>query len=656
MKVFGIDIIRGSVRSRTERPVYALVVLEDGEVVATMQVNAFRLSRLIARDEPDILATDSVQELAVDQRALVGFMQTLPTKTALVQVTGGERKETLQKVAGRYNILVEKTDPFAEAGAAARIAYLGGGAVVVAFEKTTEVTVSRHRSPGKGGWSQNRYVRKVHGAVRERAREVEGHLVAAGLRYEKSERLAFGGFSRVQFLVYAPRDEIPVRTYAGADVQVRVQGRRLDRIRYEPLSRRPRYLIVGIDPGTTTGIGAVTLEGEVVEIFSSRQMGPAEMIEHITSVGKPLIIASDVSPMPDTVEKVRRAFNAVAYVPPQDRSVELKLDLTAGTGYANPHERDALSAALDAYRSYKNKFQNIARRVPPGFDLDEVRAGVLRGRSIDIVLTDLSGRQQAAGPEEEAAPPPEEPTERDERSERITHLERTARRLREFVQELEEGIGEKDAEITRLKRQIRRERSDRSKVLLRDAEIGKRDAQIAALKKRLRKEEKRNKSLKKRIEQMRRVEELQIGEGQAAVKALDSLTHDALRALEAELGVGEEDVVSVRTTGGWGRSVVKDLAARQVRAVAVPGDSLDEQDPHLIAEALVAGLPLVPAGTVGLRLMGRIGTVEEERLAAALEAWAGRVEAREREKKAAMLNQVFKEYRTEREKEVRRRG
>ncbi|QSZ67666.1 DUF460 domain-containing protein [Methanofollis aquaemaris] len=656
MKVFGVDIIRGSVRSRTERPVYALVVLEDGEVVATMQVNAFRLSRLIGREEPDILATDSVQELAVDQRALVGFMQTLPTKTALVQVTGGERKETLQKVAGRYNILVEKTDPFAEAGAAARIAYLGGGAVVVAFEKTTEVTVSRHRSPGKGGWSQNRYVRKVHGAVRERAREVEGHLVAAGLRYEKSERLAFGGFSRVQFVVYALRDEIPVRTYAGADVQVRVQGRRLDRIRYEPLSRRPRYLIVGIDPGTTTGIGAVTLEGEVVEIFSSRQMGPAEMIEHITSVGKPLIIASDVSPMPDTVEKVRRAFNAVAYVPPQDRSVELKLDLTAGSGYANPHERDALSAALDAYRSYKNKFQNIARRVPPGFDLDEVRAGVLRGRSIDAVLTDLSGRQRPTKPEKEAAPPPEVPVERDERSERIAQLERTAKRLREFVQELEEGIGEKDAEITRLKRQIRRERSDRSKVVLRDAELGKRDAQIAALKKRLRKEEKRNKSLKKRIERMRRVEELQIGEGQAAVKALDSLTHDALRALEAELGLGEEDVVSVRTTGGWGRSVVKDLAARQVRAVAVPGDSLDEQDPYLVAEALVAGLPLVPAGAVGLRLMGRIGTVEEEHLAAALEAWGERVEAREREKKAAMLNQVFKEYQTEREKEVRRRG
>lgn len=653
MKVFGIDIIRGSVRSRTRRPVYALVVIEDGQVVSTAQVTAFALSRLIAAEEPEILATDSVQELAQDQHGLVSFMQTLPTGTVLVQVTGGERRETLQKVAARYNIQVERTDPFAEAGAAARIAYLGGGAAVIAFENTTEITVSRHRSPGRGGWSQNRYIRKMHGAVRERAREVEGHLVAAGLRYEKSERLAFGGFSRVHFRVHAPRDAIPVRTSSAADVQVRIEGKRLDRIRYEPLTKRPRYLIVGIDPGTTTGIGAVDLDGEVVEIYSSRQMGTAEVIEHITGIGKPLIIASDVQPMPDAVEKVRRAFNAIAYVPPQDRSVEGKLELTAGTGYANPHERDAVSAALDAYRSYKNKFQNIAKRVPPGIDLDEVRAGVLRGRSIEAVLADLSGRQKpvpAAAPE---TPPSQPPAQADER---LANLERQVRRLQEFVQELEEGIARKDREIASLKRQIRYERSERGKKLQRDTEIATREAIIANLRTLLRKEEKRNKNLKKRIDRMRRVEELQIGEGQVAVKAISSLTHDAVRNLAADLGLVEGDVVAVGTTGGWGRSVVREIADAKAAAVVVPGESLEGLDPHLIAAALAASLPLVAAGAIGLRLSGKIGTADEERFAAALAAWGERVEGHEREKRAAMLNQVFKEYRSEREKEVRRHG
>jgi len=655
VKVFGIDVVRGSVRSRTQRPLYALVVLEDGTVVSSSEVTAFRLSRLIAAEEPDILATDSVQELAPDQHDLVVFMQTLPTQTVLVQVTGGERKETLQKVAARYNIVAEKTDPFAEAGAAARIAYLGGGAAVIAFENRTEIVVSRHRSPGRGGWSQNRYVRKMHGAVREKAREVEGHLVAAGLRYEKSERLAFGGFSRVDFTVYAPRGEIPVRAYTGADAQVRVEGKKLDRIRYRPLTGKRRYIIVGIDPGTTTGIGAVDLDGEVVDLYSSRQMGAAEIIEHLTGVGKPLIIASDVTPMPDAVEKVRRAFNAIAYVPPQDRSVEGKLELTAGTGYANPHERDALSAALDAYRSNKNKFLNIAKRVPPGFDLDEVRARVLRGRSIEAVLADLSGRPSV--PEEkplaEEAPPA---PERDERDERLLQLERTAKRLKDFVQELEEGLSEKDLEIARLKRQIRRERSERGRELQRDAEIAKRDAILKNLKKLLRKEEKRNKSLMKRIEQMKRVEELQVGEGQVPVKAIASLTHDAVGGLVADLGIDEGDVISVLTTGGWGRSVVREVAALQVAAVVVPGTSLGEQDQHLVAAALAASLPLVPASAIGLVVQGKIGVADEGRFAAALEKWKALVVEHEKKKKEAMLTQVFKEYRTERAKEVRKHG
>ncbi|MDK2974016.1 MAG: uncharacterized protein PWP08_387 [Methanofollis sp.] len=653
MKVFGIDIVRGSVRSRTRRPVYALVVVEDGQVVSSSQVTAFALSRLIAAEEPDILATDSVQELAPDRHALVSFMQTLPPGTMLVQVTGGERKETLQKVAGRYNIRVERTDPFAEAGAAARIASLGGGAAVIAFEKTTGITVSRHRSPGRGGWSQNRYVRKMHGAVRERARKVEGQLVAAGLRYEKSERLAFGGFSRVHFTVFASRGEMPVRACGGADVQVRIEGRKLDRIRYEPLTKKSRYLIVGIDPGTTTGIGAVDLDGEVVDLYSSRQVGAAEIIEHIARVGKPLIVASDVQPMPDTVEKVRRAFNAVAYVPPQDRSVEGKLELTAGTGYANPHERDALSAALDAYRSLKNKFRNIAKRVPPGIDLDEVRAGVMRGRSIEAVLADLSGTPGQKPPAPTSPPGAGPPAPADDR---LLQLDRQVRRLREFVQELEEGLAAKDREIARLKRQIRYERSERGKDLQRDAELAKRDAIVANLRQLLRREEKRNKSLKKRIDRMRRVEELQIGEGQVPVKALPSLTHDAVRNLAADLGLAEGDVIAVGTTGGWGRSVVREIADAKAAAVVVPGESLEGLDQHLIAAALDLALPLAAAGAAGLRLSGKIGTVDEEKFAAALAAWEERSGEHEREKRAAMLNQVFKEYRSEREKEVRRHG
>ena len=375
LSVFGIDIVKGSVRSRSRRPMYALVRMDGQSILSENTVSMFRLFRLLAEERPDILAVDSLQEISTDQHELFFFLQGLPPQTKLVQVTGGEKKETLGKVAARFNISFDRFDPFAEARTTARVASLGAGAEVIAFENESEVVVSRHRSPGRGGWSQNRYVRKIHGAVQLKGREIGQQLASAGLRYEKKETKAFGGCSRVAFRVFAVRGQVPVGTYRGADVQVRISGKRLERIRFRPLSGKPRYLIVGIDPGTTTAVAALDLDGNLMHLESSRQMNMSGVIEALYRVGKPLVVASDVQEMPYSVEKIRRAFSAVAYTPRQDTSVEAKLSLTAGFPYANVHERDALSAALDAFHQYEAKFRNLIKRVPPGHDLDEVRAG-----------------------------------------------------------------------------------------------------------------------------------------------------------------------------------------------------------------------------------------------------------------------------------------
>jgi len=139
---------------------------------------------------------------------------------------------------------------------------------------------------------------------------------------------------------------VPVHSSRGADVQVRVAGRELDRIRFKPLSSRPRYLIVGLDPGTTTGIAALDLDGNLVLLSSSRQMTMSDIVEELYRAGKPLIIASDVQQMPYSVEKIRRAFNAIPYTPKQSLSVEAKYDLTAQFSYTKrPRARCPLGSA-----------------------------------------------------------------------------------------------------------------------------------------------------------------------------------------------------------------------------------------------------------------------------------------------------------------------
>ncbi len=650
LKVFGIDIIRGSVRSRSRRPMYALVRMEGQVIENESEVSMFRLFRLLNEEQPDILAVDSLQEIAVDQHELFFFLQSLPPQTRLVQVTGGERKETLGKVAARYNISFNRFDPFAEARTTAQVASLGAGAEVIAFENESEVVVSRHRSPGKGGWSQNRYVRKIHGAVQLRSREIEMDLVAAGLKYEKKMTRAFGGCSRVAFRVFATRDQVPVSTYRGADVQVRISGKRLERIQFRPVSAKPRYLIVGIDPGTTTAVAAVDLDGNLLHLASSRQMNMGDVVESLYRIGKPLIVASDVQEMPYSVEKVRRAFSAVSYTPRQDVSVETKIELTAPFPYANDHERDALSAALDAYRQYRHRFQNLMKRIPPGHDLDEVRARVIRGQSLDQVIGEMNS--VAPAPSAEVLPLPVEV----KHDEKVRVLDGMVKRLRTFVADLQEEVKEKNFEIQRLQARVRKNHSAQDEKLAKDTELIKKDAIIQSLKKQVRREERRNRTLSKRLVRIRKFAELSMEGEVLPVKVMEALTKDGLRGLLDDVGIDEGDIVYVSRLDGWGRSVVKDLAEARVAAVVAGEAAHSQGDPQMIRAFRESGIPLLSDRDANVQIRGKQGLAGKETFEKALTRWREEQARHEREKKSDLIEHIFKEYKSERGKEVRKSG
>lgn len=652
MKVIGVDVIGGSVRSRSRRPTYAFVVMVDGEIVEETEVTRFRLLRRLAEERPDILAVDSIQELAVDQHELYGFLQSMPPGTRLVQVTGGERQESLAQVAGRYNLRFNRLSPYDEARTIARVATLGSGAEVIAFEDTSTITVSRHRSPGRGGWSQNRYVRKIHGAVLRKAREIEAELVASGVRYTKQETRAFGGTSRVVFELQVPRDQVPVSGYHGGDVQVRVFGKRLERIRFVPQRARARYLIVGIDPGTTTAYAALDLDGNLLALRSSRQLTMADLVEELTRVGRPLVIASDVREMPFSVEKVRRSFSAIPFTPKSEISVDEKLEAARPYACKNDHERDALTAALEAHRHYAHRFQSLLRRVPGGVDLDEVRAGIVRGLSLEQVLEGLRVRPPVPVP----APAAPQETTVDEGDERCRLLEGQIKRLRTLVREFQEESTKKDREIARLEARLQRFRARSAARALESAEIAARDAEIENLRSRLRREEKNVRRLKRRIAQLRRFEEARLDPTGIPLKVLESFTRDAVRRLSDTLGIQENDLLYVTKTDGWGRTSIRELAGQQVRGLVLNTPGLEQVDPQLVRLCREYDLALVPGAMVGVRISGPVGTVDAERLAEAERLWMAGQEAYRREVQEAMLEGMLREYQSERGKEVRRRG
>ncbi|HWQ65321.1 MAG TPA: DUF460 domain-containing protein [Methanospirillum sp.] len=649
MKVFGIDIIKGSVRSKTIAPTYALVTADGGVITGEESVSLFRLQRLLFRHRPDILAVDSIQEIAPHTQDLYRFLEGLPPQTRLVSVTGGEKKTGLIQVAARFNITFNRLDPFAEAKAIALVASHETGVEVVAFEKETEIVVSRNRSPGKGGWSQNRYARKIHGNVLTYARDIGKELEDAGLNFWKKEFKAFGGVSRVVFHVREKRENIPVSTSRGGDVQVRIAGKRLERIQYRPLSGRPRYLIVGIDPGTTIGIAALDLNGELVTVHSSRQMTMSDTIELLYSLGKPIIIATDVSPMPFSVEKIRRAFQATPYVPRHDISVETKYDLAGQYRYSNDHERDALTAAIEAYRFWKHKFANVIKRVPSGVDLEEVRVGLIKGQSLEQILDLIRGptrRQEEKRPDISIEAP----------DERVRVLDGLVKDLRGLVADLQRDLEQVKRENQRLIRQNQSLRSARSVEMKIEPEIAKRDLIIENLKHHLKTEEKSNKKLVRRLKRMKEADSGGPSPGLVAVKILPDLSRESVRMITERVGIRSGDILYIRSSGSWGKNIIHELAGIGLMVVVLGEKKGSQISPELRDISFEEELPIVSGADIPVQLRGELGYCNPDLIDDAISAWREEHSLFLRGKREEMFEGLFKEYQAERERQVKRRG
>jgi predicted RNase H-like nuclease (RuvC/YqgF family) len=154
---------------------------------------------------------------------------------------------------------------------------------------------------------------------------------------------------------------------------------------------RRKYTIVGIDPGTTVGLAIMDLNGEPLEVFSAKNYSISDVVAWIISRGRPLIVASDVTPTPATVRKIARLFASPFRDLDGPLSTDEKIALTKGEGYEyrNKHERDALAACVNAFRHYKNKFVQVQKKTPEGVNVEEVKALVVKGASISAAINRL---------------------------------------------------------------------------------------------------------------------------------------------------------------------------------------------------------------------------------------------------------------------------
>ncbi len=192
------------------------------------------------------------------------------------------------------------------------------------------------------------------------------------------------------------------------------------------------YLIVGIDPGTTTGIAILNFKGELVNLFSSKDFGIDRVIEHLIPLGKVSIISTDVNPAPEFVSKLVTKLGSRLFLPEESLKIEEKIRLSRNYNTKNSHERDALSSAINAFNKFSNKFRKIELL---GYG-DDVKHRVIKGISIENAIEGI--KEEEVVPEKSEIIQPEAEISGEER--RIRSLEKQSLRLREIISEKEKEI------------------------------------------------------------------------------------------------------------------------------------------------------------------------------------------------------------------------
>lgn len=133
-------------------------------------------------------------------------------------------------------------------------------------------------------------------------------------------------------------------------------------------------LIIGIDPGNTTAVAAINLDGETEILESRLEFSHHEIIELIIENGYPLVVATDREDIPSTVDKIASSVGAKRFVPENNLSRQRKEELGRGD---NSHEKDAYASALHAYKRMSKQVRKINRRSEDGEKLDIAKEHIM---------------------------------------------------------------------------------------------------------------------------------------------------------------------------------------------------------------------------------------------------------------------------------------
>jgi len=629
-RILGLDALpQSSPQSKKREPAYAVIVIDGEEIVyQNKSVSRSALPRLTQSWKVTNIACDNVLEIASNGKEITEFCKALPEDTHLVQVTGNPlqgKLEKLTRLVKRYNISLQQSgaaghlEPLAAAEAAAQLTRHGVGYICEPFEKECKITVSKSRHIGPGGSSAQRFERRIRGAVRRITRDLRHLLKENKIEFDEFDMEGYQGLNKATFYAYISLSKAKtlLRSIDESDLAKIVIERVVkDELGYFPLvpetyskrsTRNIPAVIVGLDPGTTTGLVILNLHGKPLLIHSEREFSTRKIIRQIMKYGNPVLVACDVPSTPKTVEKIANSFDVPVSSVKKPVSVVVKTQIAHEfqekyeVSIGDTHQRDALVAALKAFNSLKNKLEKIeaeVKKLDDTLPFEDIKMAVIHGKSLSEAISET--REAIQLHIERDAKQQEITTaqnvhdiqlRRELESLRekvntqqllITDLEQSQLRLSEENKTLNDQIVQLERTITNLKRKKSLEVEKEKRVRIRDAEITRLRQQLTAGKTKIAR-------LQRNLAKIERMNTIILKGRYIPLKLLKNLSLGAIEETEKAVTILPGDVIYIKDPSGGSHRTAEELCKRQVRAIVAKTSNLSHLALKVFQEA---GIPI----------------------------------------------------------------
>ena len=440
---------------------------------------------------------------------------------------------------------------------------------------------------------------------------------------------------------------------------------------------------MGFDPGLTAGIAIIDLSGKILSVKSFKEISRSEIINHIISYGKAVIISTDVYPAPKMVKKLATTLNAKLNHPDKDMSVWSKIELvesyigeksnlerskvvSSQLVPQDAHQRDALAASIRTYKSYQKKLDQIEIRsseinLNPE-EIDLIKKMVIEGTAISKAIRKVQKIYEPSdeNTDEEIHMPEDLNLDNDKLNSpandnsilklknKIRNQTTQINNLKNKNKSLTEIIKDFERENEKLNDKIDKLHLDYTQGILEKKELLSKISLIKKLQDKYNREKDLRIKLEKNLDSLRDIQMINPTQNAIPVKIVESFTRDGIMEACEYWKIKRGDVVLLKSSEGGGSQTASLLIKMGVKAVLI----LDKISHNAREEFEKNLVPLLQAENMELEMIDQFAIINALKLEKKIERWKEKTESKMIEENNQEILKVFDEYRARRKRNM----